>query len=154
MNITKINQNTFQANGDIFTLTSDMMDFLLKEAGSHKLQRARINIHHSNDDPIHEMIIAFTDKSKVHPHSHPGKIESFHIIHGQIKIRFFDDTGKCDDSLTVSLDAVKGPFYYRLQTCLYHEVIPMTEHCIIHEITNGPFEPGKSSVFPKWGGAN
>lgn len=150
MAIKKVSENVFVAEGDIFVLGKGDIDIIKSAANASELKRARINIHGSDDNSIHEMIIAFTLASKVLPHRHPDKIESFHIIEGVVEIRFYDDNGTEHECNRVKLDATIGPFFYRLQKPLWHSVHPLSDICVLHEITNGPFVSGRSSVFPGW----
>ena len=42
-----------------------------------------------------------------------------------------------------------GPYFYRMQDQLWHKVVPLSDICVIHEITDGPFILGQSSIFPE-----
>lgn len=150
MTLTKISDNLFQADSNPYVFTSDDCKIIEDAAKNHRLRRARINIHLNNNDEIHEMLIAFTNESLVLPHKHPDKVESFHIIRGRIRITFFDEDGGESSIKPIELDSEDGPFYYRLYTPTIHKVEPLSEMCILHEITNGPFIADTSSVFPTW----
>lgn len=148
MALSAINSNTYQAIGPIYLLSECDIAIVKKAAFNSQLQRARINIHTSDDDVIHEMIIAFTHQSRVSPHRHPGKIESFNLLEGAVEIRFYDDNGSITKSIFMKEQT--GPRYYRLQTSLWHSVHPLSSIVLLHEITSGPFRPGISSETPEW----
>lgn len=150
MGLEQVSSNVFQAIGDPYLFTEADEQQICRAAIGDKMQRARINIHTSDSARVHEMIIAFTNKSIVLPHYHPGKKESFHVLRGKIRIEFFDPSGKHDKNSDVTLDSDIGPVYYRLQSEKIHQVVPLSELCLIHEVTDGPFIKGKSSVFPSW----
>ena len=150
MSILQLSPNVFVANADPFVLEDSYPEQVINCALHHPLQRARINLHPHDDSPVHEMIIALTDKSTVNPHKHPDKCESFHILSGRLKISFFDDTGVKLSHLDVSLSSSDGPFVYRLNSPLFHSVESLTTVSLFHETTSGPFIPGVSSVYPSW----
>ena len=150
MNIKKINENVYQAIKDPYIFTEDDCKTLISTAESHISQRARINIHGSSTDPIHEMLIAFTNKSIILPHKHPAKTESFHIIQGKVSIHFYEEDGSQSQIPNIILENSSSQLFYRLNRPLIHKVVPLSQICIIHEVTNGPFIPGKSSIFPDW----
>ena len=150
MSIIQIAENVFSANSDPFILSNEHLKSVVDCALHHPLQRARINLHSTDDSTVHEMIIALTDKSTVHPHKHPDKSESFHILRGELKISFFDDQGFQQSDLDVILSASSGPLVYRLNSPLFHSVESLTRVSLFHETTSGPFIPGLSSVYPSW----
>ena len=150
-NLIKLTDNVFLHNGSISVLDKELIDFIKIKAKESVLKRARINFHHSDHDPLHEMIIAMTNQTKVEPHKHPDKVESFHIIEGVVRIGFLDENGKIEN--IIELDAVQNPFY-RMNDQLWHIVVPISEFVVIHEVTNGPFLKGISSIFPEWYNSN
>ena len=146
-NITMLTDNVFVHEGSISVLDSELIDFIKIQAKKSNLKRARINFHHSNHDSLHEMIIAMTNETKVEPHRHPNKVESFHIIEGIVRIGFLDNKQKVENIIQLEKD--KYPFY-RMNAELWHIVVPISELVVIHEVTNGPFIKGASSIFPEW----
>ena len=142
----KVASNVFCHTDDIAVLDTEYLEFIKKKAKESPLQRARINFHNSDNQLLHEMIIAMTNKTVVEPHRHPGKSESFHIIEGIIRIGFTDDDGLLEKIVELGKDRR----FYRMNSPKWHMVVPMTEIVTIHETTNGPFIRGKSSVFPTW----
>ena len=146
----KIKEGVFSCeNVSIIQIGDREINQLIKEARSTELKRARVNIHKSSDDLLHEMIIAFTSESEVKVHKHPNKRESFHILKGRVQIRFYGEELIEMTDRRITLCSERGPYYYRMQDQLWHKVIPLTDICVIHEITDGPFIPGQSSIFPK-----
>lgn len=123
------------------------LEVVVRAALSHPLGRARINFHHSDDDPVHEMIIATTPRSSGPPHLHTSKSESFHLLSGALGIGFYDEQGRLVDA--VRLDE-GGRRYYRLSAPTAHMPIALSEVAVFHETTSGPFVRGVSSVYPSW----
>jgi len=122
----------------------------LKEAATRSsLKRARFCMHKDHNDTMHEMIIAFRKGSYIRPHRHKEKIESFHIIEGELLVIFFDDNGNPTHRIKMSPYNSGETFFYRLSVCAWHMVIPISEYVILHEITNGPFVEGETE-FSTW----
>ena len=150
MSLHQASSNVFIADSDPFVLQQSHIDQVINCARSHKLQRARINLHPDDNALVHEMIIALTDKSIVQPHKHPDKCESFHLLRGCLKISFFDDDGSPLSHLDFVLSTSDGNLVYRLNSPLFHSVQSLTPLSLFHETTSGPFVPGQSSVYPIW----
>ena len=146
-NIKQLTDNVFVYNSNISVLDAEMINVIKNKAKECNIKRARINFHHTDQDSLHEMIIAMTNETKVEPHKHPNKVESFHIIEGIVRIGFLDNKGKITD--IIQLDRDQYPFY-RMSSELWHIVVPISEYVVIHEVTNGPFIKGSSSRLPQW----
>jgi cupin fold WbuC family metalloprotein len=94
MNLRKVNDEVFIAPDSIVKVGQEKLAFLKREAATNHRKRARICAHKTNDDAIHEMLIAISAKSYIHPHKHLGKSESFHIVDGIVDVVVFDDEGE------------------------------------------------------------
>ena len=146
----KIKEGVFSCGDQsIIKIGHNEIDQLIEEAKSADLRCARVNIHKSADDLLHEMIIAFTSESEVKIHKHPNKRESFHIIRGRVQIQFYDEDLVEMIDKKVIMCSENGPYFYRMQDQLWHKVVPLSDICVIHEITDGPFILGQSSIFPE-----
>ena len=141
--------NCFFVGKDITEIKAKDLVRIKESAKSSPLKRARLCVHKDHGDRIHEMIIAFHNGSYVRPHRHLNKIESFHIIEGELLIIFFDDNGNVTQKIKMATCNSGETFFYRLSVCAWHMVIPFSEYVIIHEITNGPFIEGETE-FPTW----
>jgi cupin fold WbuC family metalloprotein len=131
--------DVFSKEGPIATIGPEDIEMLRKAVGEAPKQRVRINVHPSTDDLLHEMIIAITPSSYIHPHKHPGKSEAFHIIEGEVDVVIFDDSGEIMRVIPLASRGGRHPFYYRLSTPSFHALIVRSDLLVMHEITNGPF---------------
>jgi len=111
-------------------------------------KRARLCLHHSPDDPLHEMIIVFHRDTVIRPHRHLNKSESFHIIFGELDIVFFDEDGNPTRLIQMGDRASGKTQVYRLSQPIWHSVIIRSEYACIHEVTNGPFRVEESDFAP------
>jgi cupin fold WbuC family metalloprotein len=139
MNLTELNEEVFISADSIVKIGGEEIAFLKKCARSNKRQRARLCAHKTDEDALHEMLIAISAKSYIHPHKHLGKSESFHIVDGIVDVVVFDDLGEIVQIIELG-DARSGRhFYYRLSESTFHTLLIRTEFLIVHEVTNGPF---------------
>lgn len=144
MNLQKINDEVFIAQDAIVKIGGRELAFLKDQARINQRKRARICAHKSNDDTLHEMLIAISAGSYIHPHKHPDKSESFHIIDGIVDVVVFDDQGGIIEVLKLGDTRSGRNFYYRLSQSTFHTLLIRSDFLIVHEVTNGPFSRDKT----------
>ena len=110
--------------------------------------RVRINLHPGAGDRLHEMMIAVDPASYIRPHMHPGKSEAFHLIHGTVDIAIFDGDGALTDVVPLGANDPARAFYYRMSEPVFHTLVIHSSILVVHEITNGPFEPAGTIQAP------
>ena len=111
-------------------------------------KRARICTHRSNDDALHEMLIAISADSYIHPHKHINKIESFHIVEGLVDMVVFDDFGGVVDVVELGDVSTGKNFYYRLSDSMFNSLLIHSDFLVVHEVTNGPFVENETTLAP------
>ena len=141
-----ISPEVFQADERVVQVNAAVIDRIKQQASSVPRRRARLCVHKSTDDRLHEMLIAMARGIYIRPHKHLGKSESFHIIEGAADIVFFDEDGNVDEVLRTSAG---GVFYFRNDEPRYHTQIITSDFLVVHEITNGPFNRA-DTVFAPW----
>lgn len=141
----KINDEVFVATDSIVRFDREAVDFIKEKALNNKRGRARICFHKDIENSLHEMLIAMRYDSYVCPHRHLHKVESFHLVEGRADVVIFNESGEV-------IDVVKlGPehnFYYRLDAPYYHTLLIYSPLLVIHETTNGPFNPSDTDFAP------
>jgi cupin fold WbuC family metalloprotein len=142
----------FRNIGPIIEVDDATIDMLIEASGTEPKRRARLNLHNSDDDLLHEMIIAFRKDSLNMPHRHVGKSESMHVIRGNVDVVIFDDEGNETRRIRLADQTLKRihPSVFRMAAPLWHTVIPIDAVVVVHEITNGPFIAGKNMEIPPW----
>jgi cupin fold WbuC family metalloprotein len=135
---TRINDEVFVAADEIVQLDAGAIEFLKAQALRNERGRARICAHKHSTDSLHEMLIAMRQDTYIRPHRHAKKVESFHLIDGAADVVIFDEAGEIDDVIELGPDQ---NFFYRLETPRYHTVIINSPVFVVHEVTNGPFDP-------------
>ena len=106
-------------------------------------------MHPTPADPLHEMIICLARSTYVRPHRHEGKSESFHIIEGELDVVLFHDDGAVREVIRMGPYQSGQVFFYRLMEPCFHTVLVNTPHVLLHETTNGPFDP-EDTEYATW----
>jgi cupin fold WbuC family metalloprotein len=148
VNLRKLNEEIFVALDPIVRIGSEDIAFLKQQALGSPRRRARICAHKTNEDALHEMVIAIAADSYIHPHRHVGKSESFHIVEGEVDIVIFDERGAIVDIIDMGPVGSARKFYYRLSESAYHTLLVRTDFLVVHEVTNGPFLRDKTVLAP------
>ena len=142
MNLVQKSPEVFLAEGPIAAIGDADIEVLKSALAKSPRGRVRINAHLSDDDRLHEMIIAFRPDSYLQPHMHPNKSESFHIIYGAVDIVVFEDDGRVRRVIPLGAGDPQRAFFYRMSKPFFHTLLIRSDPLVIHEITNGPFQPG------------
>lgn len=109
MNLIKKTSEVYLAPGPIAAIGSREINFLRQEVAINQKGRLRINFHHENSDPLHEMIIAIRPDSYIRPHKHPDKSEAFHVIYGVVDVVIFEDDGTIREVVSLAAkDEIKA----------------------------------------------
>lgn len=144
----RINDEVFVVQEPIVFFGEEEIAFVKQQAMQSTLRRARICAHKSNDDTLHEMLIAIMADSYIRPHKHLAKSESFHIVEGIVDVVIFDDSGVIAKVITLGSPGSGRNFYYRLSDCRFHTLMIRSEILVVHEATNGPFDKAQTEFFP------
>lgn len=138
--------NVITNDAEVFVLHENAIDELKVIALSHPFLRARVCLHESLENKVHEMIIAAHKDGNMPPHKHPvNKPESYHMIEGKLQISIFNNDGSLKDSIILSSD--KHPKIYRITGGVWHQPIPLTDWAVYHEVATGPFIKEKDLIF-------
>ena len=141
-------RSVFYNREEIVEVGSGCLNELKRYAYAADQKRARLCLHHSPDDTLHEMIIVFHVDTVVRPHRHLAKTESFHVIFGLLDVVLFDEEGNVTRIVEMG-DAASGKTQvYRLSSPAWHSVLIKTEYAGIHEVTNGPFRAEENDFAP------
>ena len=138
--LNRINDEIFVAKESIISLGDEETSFLKALAIINPRRRARICAHKSNENTLHEMLIAIDSTSYIHPHKHVAKSESFHIIEGLVDVIFFDQFGMITNIVKLGAPGTGHNYFYRLSEERFHTLIIHSEILVMHEVTNGPFD--------------
>jgi cupin fold WbuC family metalloprotein len=150
MRMREIGPAVYQADGPIVGVTRDEIGFLKEKAIQSVAGRARLCAHPGPQDATQEMLIVLgRTLTYIHPHVHPGKVESFHVMEGKMTVVFFEDDGRILEALPMGDFASGRAFYYRQQRSIYHTILPETDYVAFQEVTQGPFSR-ENTVLAPW----
>lgn len=134
--------------GEVADLSKSDISFLKSIAETTKRKRARICTHLDTSDKLHEMFIVHPLDTYVRPHRHVHKVESIHVLEGEVDIVIFDEQGIVVDVCQLADYGSANPFYLRLNADVFHTLIIRSD-LVFHECTSGPFLPGQTE-FADW----
>jgi len=144
----RVNDEVYIAVPSIVCLGDEETRFLKQKAAQSPRRRARICAHKTSEDGLHEMLIAISAESYIHPHKHIAKSESFHIVEGIVDIIIFDDNGEIINVIKLGDHNSGRQYYYRLSDSMFHTLLVRSEMLVMHEVTNGPFDKEKAILAP------
>jgi cupin fold WbuC family metalloprotein len=144
----RINDEIFVAKESIVSFGDEESSFLKSQAMRSPRRRARICAHKSNGDALHEMLIAISSQSYIHPHKHVAKSESFHIVEGSVDVIIFDDVGAITNIIKLGAPGSGRSYFYRLSEARFHTLIIHSDILVVHEVTNGPFDREQTILAP------
>lgn len=149
MNYKIINEEVYYTTDNITKVDAKDIQKLKLQASQNLRKRVRFCCHGDKENILHEMLIVHAKGAYVPPHKHNGKIESFHIIEGELDVVILDDKGDIYDIIEMGQYGSNREFYYRLSEERFHTVLPRSEYVVFHETTNGPFDR-KDTIFAPW----
>lgn len=148
MNIRTVNPEVYQAEGQVVWANRENINFLKARASENPRGRARLCAHPGPNDSTHEMLVALTKSNWLRPHIHPGKVESFHCIEGEMLVFLFRNDGSILEVIPMGdLNSGKA-FYYRHTISTYHTLIALTDLVVFQEVTQGPFSKDGTVLAP------
>lgn len=136
---------------DIIKINHETIERLQTIAESNTRKRARICLHKSPDDLLHEMIICIKKGQYIPPHLHMDKTESNHMITGEMLVFVFDDEGNVIEKFKLSDNRESlSNLVFRIEKKYYHTIVPITDYVIFHEVNKGPFLGNSENKIPEW----
>ena len=149
MRFNKFNEEVFFAGEEIAKVSRRDIEFLKQKAENNKRKRARLCLHKSVKDQLHEMMIIHMKDTYVRPHKHLNRGESLYVIEGEAYAVMFDETGSMTDVIRMGDCRSKERFYYKIPGSIYHSLLITTDFFVFHETTSGPFDRS-DTVFAAW----
>lgn len=142
-----VTDDVLVAGGVVKVTAADLADVARRGVRSPR-KRARLCAHPRTTDPLHEMLICLAAGTYVRPHRHRGKSESFHVVEGELDVVLFGDDGSVGEVVPMGPYHSGRTFFYRLTEPRFHTVLVNTPFALIHETTNGPFDPAATEFAP------
>lgn len=145
----EVSDEVLVAEGPLVEIDADDIAEMKRRAATTPRRRLRICAHPADTAALHEMLIVHARGAYVRPHKHIGKSESVHVIEGEADLFLFDEQGAVTNRIALGPYDSERRFYYRIDEPLYHTLVIRSDHFVMHEVTNGPFDRAQT-VFPAW----
>jgi len=147
--IIKQNSEVEFSQMDLLRIDSAWMDRIKLLAKKNESNKYRTCIHFSDEDNVHEMLVAHTSKTYVRPHKHRINGESLQIVEGEATSIVFNNDGTIKQAFKVGEPSSNKTFYYSMKKAVFHMLYIHSEYLIFKETTKGPFIRN-DTVFPDW----
>ena len=141
-------QAVFETDADPVVVASTDIKNLVESARLAPEGRARLILHPTREDSLHEMVIALPQDSCDHPHINFKSGKSFLALSGQFAVICFSDDGSAIKPVVLSAeDHLAGAKLVRFRKPAWHTIIPLAGDTVFLESIIGPFEGNK---FAPW----
>jgi len=148
-NLRKVSCEVEMNYSGLITIDYGWINRIKKIANENDSGKFRTCIHSSDDDNVHEMLIAHTSDTYVRPHKHRINGESLQFIEGEAIAILFNEDGSIFKAFKVGDLLSEHAFYYSMQSSMYHMLIIKSDFLIFKETTRGPFVRD-DTIFPEW----
>lgn len=129
----------------IIQISKEDVERLKYSAYCASKRRDRICLHKGHNDPIQEMLIVCCRDSYIRPHRNVRSSKSFTVIEGELLLVMFNNNGEVKERLRMGRDT----FLCRLNTNLWHTIVPISDYVVYLEINGGPFIEG-ADEYAQW----
>lgn len=130
------------------TVSRGTVELLKNHARNTTRGRARLCLHQSSQEAVHEMVIVHPHGAYIPPHKHETKSETILILEGKCDYFIFSETGEIERKIALCTASEGGEFLFRLTEPLYHSLLIQSEELIFLEITKGPFNREETKFAP------
>lgn len=123
---------------------------LLAEAVDSERKRSHLLLHRNHGEKVQRLLIALIKGSYVEPHYHdlPHQWEMFVVMEGEIEVKLYQTNGNVKSSFLV--EACHASALVEFEPGDIHSVECISEHALMLEIKEGPFDPAHAKTFPGW----
>ena len=123
---------------------------LRERAETSNRRRAHFNLHSSYEEAVQKTLICLLNGTYIPPHyhRHSHQKELFVVLHGLVKVVFFNQVGLITDVIYLG-DDVKS-FMIEVFPQSIHTVVCLSEHARVMEVKQGPFVEDDCKEFLDW----
>lgn len=122
------------------------LDALKAAVGPEPGSAARICLHAGPVAAAQDMIVALRRGGKARPHRHASREETYHLVEGRLRLRFYDDAGAETGFCDLGGPGTGLPLFFRMPARTWHITEPQTDLALFHESRPGPFDPSDTTV--------
>jgi cupin fold WbuC family metalloprotein len=110
--------------------------------------RARLCLHPSVDERLHNMLIVLRRGTRIPVHRHLEKAECYHVISGLMSLILCSESGGELRRVPLGAPDSGRSFVCRIAAGMWHTVEVESEEVILHESTIGPYQPADTEYRP------
>jgi len=112
-------------------------------------KKARLCVHQTVEDRVHQMFIAHKKGTYIRPHKHIEKNESMLILQGRADYVVFNEMGEIDRTIPLEDYSTGKSFFMSIAPDTFHCIVIRSEWLLFFEVVEGPFVKSKT-IFPDW----
>jgi 8-oxo-dGTP diphosphatase len=136
----KKNDRVYYASSTPAALNMQSM-FLIKELAAYReLPMARVCLHHSDEEPIHEMLMLHTRPQSVGPLKQDKSSLSYHMLDGTADFRLHDNQGARIWESRLDSENNFCSRSLRLDARVFRSMQTVSPYAIFLEVAGGPFK--------------
>jgi cupin fold WbuC family metalloprotein len=128
----------YSVEDSIVSISSSDVDFLREVAENSSLRKARVLLHGSPDNDLHEMLISHSFGQYIQPHINNHSAKSFVVLDGEMVVVLFNNEGAISKHIELAAFSGATPFLLRLENPVFHTVVPISATVIFLETVKGP----------------
>lgn len=136
----KKNDRVYYASGTPAALDMQSMLMIKELAAYRELPMARVCLHQTDDEPIHEMLMMHTRPQVVGPLKQNKSSLSYHMLDGVADFRLHNDQGVCTWESRLDSDNNFCPRSLRLNASEFRSMQTVSPYAIFLEVAGGPFK--------------
>jgi len=128
----------YSAQDPVVCITKSEIDFLRDVAERSSLGKARVLLHGSPENELHEMLIVHSFGQYIRPHINDHSAKSFLVLDGAMVVVMYRDEGTINDHVHLGEFGSNAPFLLRLEEPVFHTIVPISNTVIFLETIKGP----------------
>jgi cupin fold WbuC family metalloprotein len=134
----ELSETVYSSQGPVVRISSSEIDFLQDVAAKSPSRKARMLLHGSPDNDLHEMLIVHSFGQYIQPHINLDSAKSFLVLDGEMIVVLFNNEGEISNYVKLGVSKGASDFLLRLDDPVFHTVVPVTTTVTFLETVKGP----------------
>ena len=133
-----LSETVYSSQGPLVRISSSEIDFLQDAAENSPSRKARMLLHGSPDNDLHEMLIVHSFGQYIQPHINLDSAKSFLVLDGEMVVALFNNEGAISNYVKLGASKSASAFFLRLEDPVFQTVVPVTTTVTFLETVKGP----------------
>ena len=134
----RLSETVYSTQGPVVWISRSEIDFLQGVAAKSSSRKARVLLHGSSDEDLHEMLIVHSIGQYIQPHINLDSAKSFVVLEGEMAVVLFNDVGTISNCVQLGVSNGASAFLLRLDDPVFHTVVPISATVTFLETVKGP----------------